>query len=133
MVFKAGDILFGKIRPYFHKVVVAPTDGVASSDTIIIVPTDNAVQALILLTVSSVDFVASASMKSQGSKMPRADWKSLANFPIAIPTADVLRSFETVTGRWIAEIRRLVLVNHTLQRMRDILIPQLVTGRRRLR
>lgn len=34
--FKSGDILFGKIRPYFHKVAVAPVDGVASSDAIVI-------------------------------------------------------------------------------------------------
>jgi type I restriction enzyme, S subunit len=38
--FKEGDILFGKIRPYFHKVGLAFTDGVASSDAIVIRPGD---------------------------------------------------------------------------------------------
>ncbi len=32
------DILFGKIRPYFHKVVFAPFEGICSSDTIVIRP-----------------------------------------------------------------------------------------------
>lgn len=31
-----GDILFGKIRPYFHKVGIAFTDGICSSDAIVI-------------------------------------------------------------------------------------------------
>src|SRR5271157_3902784 len=30
--FKKGDILFGKLRPYFRKVVIAPFDGVCSTD-----------------------------------------------------------------------------------------------------
>ncbi len=34
--FTRGEILFGKIRPYFHKVGVAPVDGVCSSDAIVI-------------------------------------------------------------------------------------------------
>lgn len=34
--FKKGEVLFGKIRPYFHKVSVAPFDGLCSADTIVI-------------------------------------------------------------------------------------------------
>ena len=34
--FKAGDVLFGKIRPYFHKVAVPPVDGICSTDAIVI-------------------------------------------------------------------------------------------------
>ena len=36
--FKRGDILFGKLRPYFHKVGVAPLDGVCSTDIVVIAP-----------------------------------------------------------------------------------------------
>lgn len=31
--FKRGEILFGKLRPYFHKVGVAPVDGVCPAET----------------------------------------------------------------------------------------------------
>jgi len=31
LLFKTGEILFGKIRPYFHKVGVAPMNGVCST------------------------------------------------------------------------------------------------------
>ena len=39
--FQVGDILFGKIRPYFHKVGVAQTNGVCSSDTFVLRPKSN--------------------------------------------------------------------------------------------
>jgi type I restriction enzyme S subunit len=56
--FKAGDILFGKIRPYFHKVGVAFTDGVASSDAIVIRVNSDELRNFVLMTVSSDQFVA---------------------------------------------------------------------------
>src|SRR5207248_122357 len=54
--FKTGDILFGKIRPYFHKVGIAFTDGVASSDAIVIRPNSDALRSFVLLTVSGDRF-----------------------------------------------------------------------------
>ena len=32
--FESRDMLFGKLRPYFHKVGIAPTNGVCSSDIV---------------------------------------------------------------------------------------------------
>jgi type I restriction enzyme S subunit len=75
--FRRGDILFGKIRPYFHKSAVAPVDGVASSDAIIIRPKTARVRALVTSVASSDAFVAHAVATSNGTKMPRADWKVL--------------------------------------------------------
>ena len=62
--FKSGEILFGKIRPYFHKVGVAPLDGVCSSDTIVISPKDSDYFSIVLACVSSEDFVNHATQTS---------------------------------------------------------------------
>lgn len=51
--FKKGDILFGKIRPYFHKVSIAPFDGVCSADTIVIRAQRPENFGLVAATVSS--------------------------------------------------------------------------------
>lgn len=71
--FEENEILFGKIRPYFHKVAVAPLDGVCSSDTIVIKPKSSDAWSLVLGCVSSEEFVAHATQTSQGTKMPRAN------------------------------------------------------------
>ena len=56
--FRRGDILFGKIRPYFHKVAVAPCRGCGSSDTIVIRAISPDVRGLVLATVSSDAFLS---------------------------------------------------------------------------
>ena len=53
LAFKKGEILFGKIRPYFHKVGVAPLDGICSSDAIVIRPKGDEWFAITLACVSS--------------------------------------------------------------------------------
>ena len=37
-VFKKGEFLFGKLRPYFHKVGIAPVSGICSTDVIVVAP-----------------------------------------------------------------------------------------------
>ena len=53
--FMRGDLLFGKLRPYFHKVGVAPTDGVCSTDIVVVRPQQRAWFGFVLGHVSSVD------------------------------------------------------------------------------
>lgn len=73
LVFRKGDILFGKIRPYFHKVGVAPLAGVCSSDAIVIRPRAAKWFGLVIGCTSSIEFVEHATATSQGTKMPRAN------------------------------------------------------------
>ena len=89
--FREGDILFGKIRPYFHKVGIALTEGVASSDTIVIRPVCQDLLPLVLMVASSDAFVADTAQKmKEGSKMPRADWKQMTQYPVLYPSDNTL-------------------------------------------
>ena len=54
----AGDILFGKIRPYFHKFGVTPVDAVCSSDAIVIRVRQPEHHGIVLCCVSSDNFPA---------------------------------------------------------------------------
>ena len=36
LAFHRGDFLFGKLRPYFHKVGIAPLDGICSTDILVL-------------------------------------------------------------------------------------------------
>ncbi len=83
--FRKGEILFGKIRPYFHKVVVAPVDGVCSTDAIVISAKTQEYYPLVLACISSNAFVDYAAQTSQGTKMPRANWQILIKYRVPIP------------------------------------------------
>jgi len=128
LAFREGEILFGKIRPYFHKVVVAPVDGICSTDTIVMVPKTPDYFPVVLACVSSEPFVEYASQTSQGTKMPRADWKVLAQYPVAIPPRDVLLRFSSIIQDSVAQIFNLIHRKRNLRCTRDLLLPRLVAG-----
>jgi type I restriction enzyme S subunit len=128
-MFTAGDILFGKIRPYFHKVVFTLTDGIASSDAIVIRPVGNWLYEYVLFLISSDEFVALASKTvREGSKMPRADWKFLSSFSFLCPPKDVAFAFLETTSSIVSQLRVLALQNRQLAKARDLLLPRLMNG-----
>jgi type I restriction enzyme S subunit len=126
--FKRGEILFGKIRPYFHKVGVAPVDGVSSTDAIAIVPKSHQCFSLVLAYVTSDEFVNYATQTSQGTKMPRADWNVLVEYPVYVPPEAILSRFSELIEEIVAHIHNAILRNRTLRRTRDLLLPRLVSG-----
>jgi len=127
--YKVGDILFGKIRPYFHKVGIAFTDGVASSDAIVIRPNTDRLRALVLMTASSDRFVAEASQTMrEGSKMPRADWKVMTQYPCFLPPSGILDSFSDTITTITDQLRNLCFQNQKLRAASNLLLPRLISG-----
>lgn len=127
--FKKGDILFGKIRPYFHKVGIAQVDGIASSDTIILRAKIKNLKGLILQTVFSDLFVNTATQSSNGTKMPRANWEVLKKYPVIIPTLEILEAYNDLSNSIIDAIENLCSQNRLLKESRNILLPRLVSGK----
>lgn len=127
-IFKKDDILFGKIRPYFHKVTVAPFDGITSTDTIILRPKRKNYSGFALETVFADEFIDAAAQSSTGSKMPRADWNVLKNYTIPGPTTDLLDVFNAVYENAIKKIQLSGLENRKLAELRDWLLPLLMNG-----
>jgi type I restriction enzyme S subunit len=127
--FHDGDILFGKIRPYFHKVGIAFVDGVASSDAIVIRPRATRLRGLVLMAVSSDGFVATtAQTMREGSKMPRADWKQMRQHVIPVPPDGLLHNFESVMQRIVEQLKILSFSCQKLRTARDLLLPRLMNG-----
>ncbi|MBX3058393.1 MAG: restriction endonuclease subunit S [Anaerolineae bacterium] len=128
--FAKGEILFGKIRPYFHKVVFAPVSGICSSDTIIIQPRAKDYFPITLAVASSEMFVRFASKTSKdGSKMPRANWKVMREYSVLIPPKELLDTFNNFVFPIVAQIETLIFATHRLREARDALLPRLMSGR----
>lgn len=125
--FEVGDILFGKIRPYFHKVAPAPVSGVTSSDAIVIRPQDEH-YGLVLMTVSSDSFVAHSVQSSNGTKMPRANWDVLKRYQIPKIDSAEEAKFNSQIITIVKLIRNITLRNEKLTKIRDLLLPRLISG-----
>jgi len=128
LAFKKGEVLFGKIRPYFHKVSVAPFDGLCSADTIVIRSRRPEHYATVVACVSSEDFVAEASATANGAKMPRASWGVLENYQVVIPKGEAADKFSTLFADTIAHQQSLIFQIQNLRRTRDLLLPRLLSG-----
>lgn len=126
--FHRGEILFGKIRPYFHKVSIAPFDGICSSDTIVIRPAEQRWLPMVLCCTSSDRFVDHSSQTSQGTKMPRANWGVLTEYPLPTPPEDLLQQFNGFVEAIVNQTQNLMHKNTNLRAQRDILLPKLISG-----
>ena len=127
-IFEKGEVLFGKLRPYFHKVGTAPVDGVCSTDVVVIVSKATEWSAFALACVSSVKFVSYTNQASTGTKMPRTSWKIMGDYRMCLPTSPVARAFQNVAHPILEHIIANIHESRTLASLRDTLLPKLVSG-----
>lgn len=126
--FKEGEILFGKLRPYFHKVGIAPIDGVCSTDILVVVPKSPEWHSYILSLVSSKAFVDYTDSHSAGTKMPRTNWKDMGIYPLALPPKSLVKMFQYYIAAFHQRISLGVRQNRRLAGLRDTLMPKLLSG-----
>ena len=126
--FSQGEILFGKLRPYFHKVGVAVLGGVCSTDILVIKPKSEEWLGLVLGHVSSKEFVDHTDAVSTGTKMPRTNWQDMARYEIALPDSRLANVFGHFVRTLVEMIRQNILQSHTLAAIRDALLPKLISG-----
>ena len=131
--FKRGEILFGKLRPYFHKVGVAPTDGVCSTDIVVVRPRQQASFGFVLGHVSSAEFVDYTDAGSMGTRMPRTNWNEMARYQLALPPAPIDRSFGILMRPTVERIIGNIHESLMLTTVRDALLPKLISGEMGLR
>ena len=130
--FDCGDILFGKLRPYFHKVVIAPFNGVCSTDILVCNSSSADFYGFVAMHLFSKELIAYADRLSNGAKMPRVSWKDLAEYAIAIPPSELASCFTDIVQPFFARITANVTKAQTLATLRDTLLPRLISGQLRL-
>lgn len=130
--FRQDDILFGKLRPYFHKVGVAPIAGVCSTDIVVVVPASPDWFGWVLGIAASDDFVSHLSAGSTGTRMPRTSWSEMSAYRVALPPVSLAKSASKVIGGIVDRLRRNIEQSRTLAALRDSLLPKLISGELRV-
>jgi type I restriction enzyme S subunit len=77
---------------------------------------------------ASDEFVAHAVQTSNGTKMPRADWKVIRDFPVVIPPIEMARRFSESAHQLLTHAQILMFQARRLASLRDLILPKLVTG-----
>ena len=131
-IFRKGEFLFGKLRPYFHKVGIAPVDGICSTDIVVVVPRAPAWAAFTLGCLSSDEFVDYTDHTSTGTKMPRTSWKTMGQYKIGLPSEQVACAFQSIVQPLFDRINSNIYESRTLASIRDLLLPKIMSGEIRI-
>lgn len=83
-VFKEGDVLYSRLRPYLNKVVVAPFEGVASAEILALVPNGATTSEFVRRQIMAQEFLDFTALLDKGDR-PRVNFKDIAAFPVALP------------------------------------------------
>jgi type I restriction enzyme S subunit len=131
--FRKGDVLFGKLRPYFHKVGIAPVDGICSTDIIVLAAKDRADAAFVTCCASSDEFVAYTDLTSVGTKMPRTSWELMGRYKLCLSPIGLRQAFQRVIEPLFEKLISSIPESRTLAETRDLLLPKLMSGEIRVR
>ena len=126
--FRANDILFGKLRPYFHKVCLASFAGICSTDVLVIRPKRPELLYYCLFAFFQDDVVEFANAGSGGTRMPRTSWSDLSQYGISLPSGEKLNEFNNVVKPMMDKLQENIPQTATLTALRDMLLPKLMSG-----
>ena len=115
--FQTGDILFGKLRPYFRKLIIAPFDGVCSTDIWVVRSKTGIFQRFLFYWMASYAFIEESTRASEGTKMPRAQWGFVSRIKKSIPPLHEQRAIACILGALDDKIELNRRMNETLEQI----------------
>ena len=122
--FKSKDVLFGKLRPYFRKVVKPQFDGICSTDIWVFRAKKGFDQDFLFYFLANWDFVNTANNAESGTRMPRADWSFLKDTEWTIPPLPEQKSIAQILSSLDDKIDLLHRQNKTLEALAETLFRQ---------
>jgi hypothetical protein len=97
ILFRSGDIIFGKRRAYQRKLAVADFDGICSAHAMVLRPkTDVVLEEFLPFFMQSDIFMDRAVKISVGGLSPTINWKDLAKEEFALPPLEEQRRIAEV-------------------------------------
>ena len=84
-IFRSGDVLYGRLRPYLNKACMPSFDGVCSTDILVFQKQPFLSNKFIALFLITNRFVTYANANMTGVQHPRISFKNIAKFFIFLP------------------------------------------------
>jgi type I restriction enzyme S subunit len=129
--FNAGDVLFGKLRPYLAKAARPDFGGVCTSEVLPLRPTGGSFQGFIMYCLLNASLIGWLDSLTFGTKMPRVSPEQVGNSVVHLPPASEQRAIAAFLDRKTARIDALVAKKERLiellQEKRTALITRAIT------
>lgn len=129
ILFKKSDILFGNMRSYFHKVILAPFDGITRTTCFVLRPKVDNYRSWAFLTMFQDSTVAYSSRNSKGATIPYSFWEDgLAEMKVIFPSTKIIKAFNDIINPMLENIQQGYFKQENLKQTRDLLLPRLISG-----
>lgn len=125
--YKEHDILLSNRRVYFHKVCVAPSDGI-TRDTVIILRPQEELLGYAFQLVFSDHFISYATQHSYGSEQPVLSWESAKKYKVIKPLHCIDVRYSRIVNPMIDQILANEREIRDIKKFRDELLPLLMNG-----
>jgi type I restriction enzyme S subunit len=129
--FRAGDVLFGKLRPYLAKVARPDFDGVFTSEILPLRPVPECSQSYVMYELLNAPYIRWLDSLTYGTKMPRVSPDQVASSFVGLSPLPEQRAIAAFLDRETARIDALVAKKERLiellQEQRTALITRAVT------
>ncbi len=132
--YRKGDILIGAMRVYFHRVCVAPFDGVTRATTLVLRAKVGDHLPYLYQVCNEDRTIEMASKLSVGTQQPYINWENrLENYSIPYPRDDgLIQKYVAATESFVSAVVNRELENAYLAQLRDWLLPLLMNGQVRV-
>ena len=133
VTFNAGDVLFGKLRPYLAKAACPDFDGTATSEVLVMRPASELSRRFLTYCLLNAPYIRWIDTLTYGARMPRVspDEVTCSFMPLPpLPEQRVIAAFlDRETAKIDALLARVREAIDRLKEFRTALISAAVTGR----
>lgn len=131
--FKKGDVLYGKLRPYLNKVLVADQDGFCTTEIIPISPNETINGRFLFHWLKNPEFLEYVNAVSYGLNMPRLGTKDGLAAPIVVPPLPEQKRIADKLDQMLARVDRcqahLERIPQILKQFRQSVLAAATSGR----
>jgi len=132
-LFRSGDVLFGKLRPYLAKVILAESSGACSTELLVFRSLESIDSTYLSYQMLSAEFIRWIDSMTYGTKMPRVDPSDIESVEICLPPLaeqrEIAAYLDRETGKIDALIGKVEGAIALLREYRAALISAAVTGK----
>ncbi len=134
--FKAGDVLFNKLRPYLAKAFIAKTSGFCVGELLVLTPNGKYFTSEFLFQrLMTSEFIDIVNSSTYGAKMPRASWNFIGNLKIPIPPIEeqkrIVSHIKTETATIDTAIAKAEREIELIREYKEAMIAEAVMGKRK--
>ena len=122
------NILLSNRRVYFHKVCIAPFDGLTRDTVLVLEPYNSGNLGYLYETVFADEFILFATKHSYGSEQPVLSWKSAQKFNVLRPSNTIDKKYSEIVDSIIDSVLNNQIEIIKLTKQRDELLPLLMNG-----